>query len=177
MQLIQQRCPLLFINITGLQVILSKKGNMMIKHQNILMGVGNILRGDDGIGSIIAKSFNDNDWLSLDCGVVPENFTSIIKKNKPALLVILDVVEMDLNPGELRIISPEKISELHLTTHSMPLSFLINYLSGYVGNIIFLGIQPENINFSNSVSLEVSNSAKTIVKILKNKQFNLLKVL
>ena len=141
------------------------------------MGVGNVLRGDDGIGSIIAKSFNDNDWLSLDCGVAPENFTSIIKKNKPSLLVILDVVEMDLNPGELRVISPEKISELHLTTHSMPLSFLITYLKDYTEKIIFLGIQPKNINFSNSVSTEVLESAKTVKKILTSKQFHLLEVI
>jgi len=146
-------------------------------YQNILIGVGNILRGDDGIGSIIAKSFNDNDWLSLDCGVAPENYTSIVKKNKPALLVILDVVEMDLKPGELRIISPEKISALHLTTHSMPLSFLITYLEDYAEKTIFLGIQPKNIDFSNSVSPEVLKSAKTVVKILRNKQFYLLKVL
>ena len=43
--------------------------------KNILMGVGNILKGDDGIGSMIAKSFTHQDWLSLDCGVVPENYT------------------------------------------------------------------------------------------------------
>mgnify|MGYP001100521991 CR=1 FL=1 len=149
----------------------------MNSKKNILMGVGNILRGDDAIGSIIAKSFHDDDWLSLDCGVAPENYTSIVKKNRPALLVILDVVEMDLTPGELRIISPEKISILHLTTHSMPLSFLMTYLKEYSEKIIFVGIQPKNINFSNSISPEVLKSAKTVTKILKNKRFHLLKVL
>ena len=119
----------------------------MNSNKNILMGVGNILRGDDGIGSIIAKSFKDNDWLSLDCGVAPENYTSIIKKNSPELLIILDVVEMDLKPGELRIINSKKIAALHLTTHSMPLSFLITYLKDYVEKIIFIGIQPKKLLF------------------------------
>ncbi len=50
------------------------------------MGVGNILRGDDGIGSIIAKTFKDDDWLSLDCGVIPENYTSIIKNFRRELM-------------------------------------------------------------------------------------------
>lgn len=149
----------------------------MNSKKNILMGVGNILRGDDGIGSILAKTFKDNDWLSLDCGVVPENYTSIVKKNRPALLVILDVVEMDLKPGELRIISPEKISILHLTTHSMPLSFLISYLKDYAEKIIFIGIQPKNIDFSNSISPELSKSLKKIIKILKNKSFHLVEIL
>jgi len=143
----------------------------------ILMGIGNILRGDDGIGSIIAQGFKDRYWLSIDCGVVPENFTSIIKKNRPDLVVLIDAVEMDLKSGEFRIISPDRISALHLTTHSMPLSFLISYLKEYTQELIFIGIQPEVINYSNSVSPNVLKSSEKITKILKDKKFKLLKKL
>ena len=143
----------------------------------ILMGIGNTLRGDDGIGSIIAQSFKDRDWLSIDCGVVPENFTSIIKKNRPNLVVLIDAVEMDLKSGEFRIISPDRINALHLTTHSMPLSFLISYLKEYAQELIFIGIQPEVINYSNSVSPNILKSSEKITKILKEKKFKLLKKL
>lgn len=143
----------------------------------ILMGIGNTLRGDDGIGSIIAQDFKDRDWLSMDCGVVPENFTSIIKKNKPDLVVLVDAVEMDLKSGEFRIISPDRISALHLTTHSMPLSFLISYLKDYTQELIFIGIQPKTIGYSNSVSPEVIKSSEKIIGILKGKNFKLLKEL
>lgn len=143
----------------------------------ILMGIGNTLRGDDGIGSILAQDFKDRDWLSMDCGVVPENFTSIIKKNKPDLVVLVDAVEMDLKSGEFRIISPDRISALHLTTHSMPLSFLISYLKDYTQELIFIGIQPKTIDYSNSVSPEVIKSSEKIIGILKGKNFKLLKEL
>jgi hydrogenase 3 maturation protease len=143
----------------------------------ILMGIGNTLRGDDGIGSIIAQGFKDRDWLSIDCGVVPENFTSIIKKNRPDLVVIIDAVEMELKSGEFRIISPYRISTLHLTTHSMPLSFLISYLKEYTQELIFIGIQPKIIDYSNSVSPKVLKSSEEIIKILKVKKFKLLKKL
>jgi len=143
----------------------------------ILMGIGNTLRADDGIGSIIAQSFKDHDWLSIDCGVVPENFTSIIKKNRPDLVVLIDAVEMNLKSGEFRIISPDKISTLHLTTHSMPLSFLISYLQEYTHELIFIGIQPKIIDYSNLVSLKVLKSSEKIIKILKDKSFKLLKTL
>ncbi len=143
----------------------------------ILMGIGNTLRSDDGIGSIIAQSFKDRDWLSINCGVVPENFTSIIKKNRPNLVVLIDAVEMDLKSGEFRIISPDRINALHLTTHSMPLSFLISYLKEYTQELIFIGIQPEVINYSNSVSPNVLKSSEKITKILKDKKFKLLKKL
>jgi len=143
----------------------------------ILMGIGNTLRGDDGIGSIIARNFKDNDWLSLDCGVVPENFTSIIKKNKPHLVVLIDVVEMDLKPGEFKIIPLEKINTMHLTTHSIPLSFLISYLKNFTREIIFIGIQPKIIDYSTSISPEIFKSSEEIIKILKDKKFNLIKKL
>jgi hydrogenase 3 maturation protease len=143
----------------------------------ILMGIGNILRGDDGIGSIIAQSFKDPDWLTMDCGVVPENFTSIIKKNKPNLVVLIDAVEMDLKCGEFRLIPPDRISILHLTSHSMPLSFLISYLKEYTHEIIFIGIQPKIIDYSNFVSPKVLNSSEKIISILKDKNFKLLKKL
>ncbi len=142
-----------------------------------LMGIGNILRGDDGIGSIIAKNFKDNDWFSLDCGVAPENFTSIIKKNAPHLVVLIDVVEMDLKPGEFKIIPPEKINTMHLTTHSIPLSFLISYLKNFTREIIFIGIQPKIIDYSTSISPEILRSSQEIIKILKDKKFNLIKKL
>ncbi len=143
----------------------------------ILMGVGNILRGDDGIGSIIARNFKNDDWLSIDCGVAPENFTSIIKENKPHLVVLIDVVEMELTPGELRIISPEKINTMHLTTHNIPLSFLISYLKNFTRKIIFIGIQPKFIDYSTSISHEVFKSSKEILSILKDKKFNMIKKL
>ncbi len=142
-----------------------------------LMGIGNTLRGDDGIGSIIARNFKDNNWLSLDCGVAPENFTSIVKKNKPQLVVLIDVVEMDLKPGEFRIIPPEKINTMHLTTHSIPLSFLISYLENFTPEVIFIGIQPKLIYYSTSISPEIFKSSEEIIKILKDKKINLIKKL
>ncbi len=142
-----------------------------------LMGIGNTLRGDDGIGSTIAKNFKDADWLSIDCGVAPENFTSVIKKRLPHLVVLIDVVEMDLKPGEFRIIDPEKISIMHLTTHSIPLSFLISYLKNFTPEVIFIGIQPKLIYYSTSISPEIFKSSEEIIKILKDKKINLIKKL
>lgn len=141
------------------------------------MGIGNKLRGDDGIGSFIAKNFQDPDWLSLDCEIVPENFTSLVKRIKPELLVLLDAVEMNLTPGEIRIVSPEKIQLMHLTTHYIPLSFLVSYLEKFAKEIIFMGIQPKNIDYISSFSPEVLKSSKKIIRILRNRDFQLIKKL
>ena len=66
--------------------------------KEVLLGIGNILNGDDGIGIYVAektskslketevesKQANSADteraFIIIDCGTTPENFTSIIKK-------------------------------------------------------------------------------------------------
>jgi len=54
----------------------------------------------------------------------------------------------------------------------MPLSFLISYLKEYTEKIIFIGIQPKTIDFSDSISPEVLISKDAVLKILKNKLFH-----
>lgn len=144
---------------------------------NILMGVGNSLRGDDGIGCYIAKNFREKNWVSLNCGTVPENFTSIIRRNKPEKLVIVDASDMGLKQGEFRIVSEEKIENVSISTHQMPLSFLINYLSNSVGKIIFIGVQPKTIKDSEEISDELKKSANKIMSVLREERFNEIKKL
>ncbi len=143
----------------------------------MLMGLGNICRGDDGIGSFIAQNFQSDDWLVLDCGTTPENFTSLVKKSQPEYLVIVDAAQMNLEPGEFRVIPPEKIDKFYLTTHNIPLSLLISYLDKWVGKIVLIGIQPERMEDFQRISERVQDSAKNIIEILKGKSFQELEEL
>jgi len=73
----------------------------------LIMCIGNIDGGDDAIGPYIAdqlKDLENDDFLVLDCGVVPENYTSVVKRHKPRTLTIFDAVEMGLDSGEIRIV-------------------------------------------------------------------------
>ena len=76
---------------------------------NILLGIGNELKGDDGIGNIIAGEFVEDGWFSIQSATVPENFISVIERKNPDNIVLVDASEMDLKPGELRIIPKEKL--------------------------------------------------------------------
>ena len=64
------------------------------------------------IMEIIDKLQKQNDLTVLDCGIAPENYTSVVKQHKPKKLIIIDAVEMGLNPGEIRIVPKEKIADL-----------------------------------------------------------------
>jgi len=137
----------------------------------MLMGLGNICRGDDGIGSFIAQNFQSDDWLVLDCGTTPENFTSLVKKTQPEYLVIVDAAQMNLKPGEFRVIPSERIDKFYLTTHNIPLSLLISYLDEWAEKIILIGIQPEKMEDFQRISKRLQDSARKLIEILKGKSF------
>ena len=111
----------------------------------------------------------------MDCGTVPENFTSIIKRYSPKNLVIVDAVEMNLNPGEIRLVPKEKIGVMHICTHGIPISVLIDYLEQYVKNIFFVGLQPKTL--SGAMSKEVKKSVDNFVEIIKKRNLEKINLL
>ena len=138
------------------------------------MCIGNKEGGDDSVGPYIADKIKDSLHV-IDCGTTPENFTSIVKKQNPETLIIIDAAEMGLEPGEVRIIPKEKIGVMHISTHGIPVSVLIGYLEQYVKNIVFIGIQPKKT--SGKLNQIVKNSADKLIDIIKNKDFEQIKKL
>ncbi|MCK4901723.1 MAG: hydrogenase maturation peptidase HycI [Thermoplasmatales archaeon] len=138
------------------------------------MCIGNRNGGDDAVGPYIAEKLKDN-FTVLDCGTVPENYTSIVKKQNPKNLVIIDAVEMELKPGEIRIVPKEKIGVMHISTHGIPISVLIGYLEQYVENIVFIGVQPEAM--SGEITASVKKSADLLVEMIKKKEIKNIEML
>ncbi|MGF0949217.1 hydrogenase maturation peptidase HycI, partial [Klebsiella pneumoniae] len=78
----------------------------------------------------------------------PENDIVAIRELRPERLLIVDATDMGLNPGDIRIIDPDDIAEMFMmTTHNMPLNYLVDQLKEDVGEVIFLGIQPDIVGF------------------------------
>ena len=138
------------------------------------MCIGNREGGDDRVGPYIADKLK-NEFTVLDCGVVPENYTSVVKKQNPENLIIIDAIEMGLSPGEIRIVPNEKIGVMHISTHGIPISVLIKYLSQYVKNIVIIGIQPKTM--SGKMNQEVIKGADRLIKLLSIKQIDRIETL
>lgn len=144
----------------------------------LIMCIGNREGGDDAIGPYIADQLKKqklDDFIVLDCETVPENYTSFVKKYKPKNLIIIDAVEMDLNPGEIRIVQKEKIGTMHISTHGIPISILMDYLEEHAEKIFFIGIQPESM--SGKLNKKVQKSGDKLVEIVKNKKIEQIEFL
>jgi len=146
--------------------------------KNVVICIGNRYNGDDAIGPYVADKLKQEDldeFLILDCSTVPENFTSLVKKNNPTNLIIVDATDMGLSSGEMRRISKDMIGSMHVSTHNIPLSILVSYLEHYVKNVFIIGIQPENMD--GSMGEEVKKSGDKLVELIKNKKFLEIKML
>jgi len=131
------------------------------------------LRGDDGLGPLFAKKLSQitkesSNVVVIDGGTVPENFTGSLRKENPTHVILIDAVEMNGNPGDIELIEKERISQFNVSTHAMPISFLIKYLETTSSfKIILIGIQPKKMVLGEELTLEVENSVNVLVNIFK----------
>ena len=79
---------------------------------------------------------------------------------------------MGLTPGSYRIIPPEKIEVMHVSTHSMALSFLILYVSDLCKDIVLVGIQPEKMDFGTELSSIIRGSGDRVANLIIEKRLN-----
>ncbi|MEO0190923.1 MAG: hydrogenase maturation protease, partial [candidate division WOR-3 bacterium] len=100
-----------------------------------ILGVGNIQKGDDGVGPLIIKMLipklkkqKCKEILLIDCGEAPENYSGEIRKFQPALTIIIDVCISGKKPGTIHIVKPEKIQYDDFSTHRLPLSMFVKFL-------------------------------------------------
>ena len=135
-----------------------------------IMGIGNPLRRDDGVGVEIINQLTDKvpECVRLfNCEMVPEIFLSDIEAYQPTHLLIIDAAELKTKPGEAKIIPPQKIGSTTFSSHTIPLSLLASIIDEAVKTkIMFLGIQPFSTGFGEDLSPELQMATKKIVKTI-----------
>ena len=131
---------------------------------NILLGIGNPRHGDDALGPVFARAFRHPGWLSLNAQTVPENYTGLIRRHRPGLLVILDAADMNLPPGTLRRLDPDAITGGDFGTHAGSIGLLANYLAPDVATIHILGIQPLQTQPGSPLSAPVRHTLRNLLR-------------
>lgn len=132
------------------------------------------MRGDDGVGPLIARNLiklfkTQPEILVINAGTVPENYTGLIRKEKPSHIIFVDAVEMKMNPGLIKLVKSYEIADYNISTHAMPLSFMIKYLESFTdAKILLIGIQPKNMEMSNTISEEVKRGVEELTRIINN---------
>lgn len=137
----------------------------------IILGVGNELKSDDGVGPYIINNLKDissKEVILIDAQTVPENYTGKIRKEQPSHLLIIDACLMNQQPGTVKIVNQEDFTNIGISTHSMSLSFFVKYLQQDMDlKVIFIGIEPEIMEFANALTPQVHESADKLIETIK----------
>ena len=129
-----------------------------------MVGVGSEYRSDDALGSIIARSLKKrSDFLPIDAGDIPENYTGVIKDFRPDSILFIDAVNYGGNPGSIIFTTPESLTEKRFNTHRPSLRHVMEYLKAETGaRITLLGVQPEEIKPGLTISQTISSTIESI---------------
>ena len=134
--------------------------------KRVVFTVGNPMRGDDAAGPLLAEMLENEPapgWDVIDGADVPENHTHAVRRLEPDQVLVVDAAAMGLAPGEIRLIGEDDVAQSFLiTTHAIPLNFLIESLKETISDIRFLGIQPEDTTFYGPVTPAVRNAVSAL---------------
>lgn len=138
----------------------------MSSDRKVLFTVGSVLRGDDAAGPMLARICEESPvegWEVIDGGQTPEDDLVLIRRARPGRLVLVDAADMGLEPGSVRAIGPDEVAtQALITTHSLPIGFLLGQLEEHCEELLFLGIQPKDTSFFMSLTPEVMNAVRFI---------------
>jgi len=139
--------------------------------KKLVVTVGNRMMGDDAAGPLLAQKMQAlplPDWDVLDVGSVPENYLYLVREMAPEQVLVVDAADMDLMPGEVRLIKTDTLRDpFLLTTHTLPLSYFAEALQEFIPQVDLLGIQPQVVAFGFPVSAEVTQAVETVYHNLK----------
>ncbi len=148
-----------------------------------VMGIGNPLRGDDGVGSIVARKLRRAfAWVPpadspegaevttvaiVDGEEIPESYLDVLEAARPAVVVLVDAADLGGAPGSLTLLEGEGLADHTTFTHRTPLAPLVRFLEQRTGaKVLLAAIQPGGERWEESLSGEVEDTANRLANIL-----------
>jgi hydrogenase 3 maturation protease len=135
----------------------------------VILGIGNMLKGDDGAGPLICQMLQRSKISAevIDAGTVPENYIQTIVKKAPANLLVIDAMDFGAEAGAIEVFKPEQLNSYVISTHSLSPRLFVDVLSRQIkANVYFIGIQPAQTQLGQSVSGQVKKSMQQLSRIL-----------
>ncbi len=138
----------------------------------LIIGMGNEDRGDDSFGILALRELSKEDLpenvKTMEVGPSLEAYLGKILEEDPSHVIFLDATEFGGRPGEIILADPEKTKGRSLSTHSIPLRLIVQYLRGrgLQAKFLLIGCQPKNLGLFSPPSEEVRRASKAIAKAI-----------
>ncbi len=144
-------------------MIKSLKSLLGQKDKKILfVGIGNVLRSDDGVGVYICRNIvSTNNVKTLIVEVSIENYIKKINDLNPDILVLVDCADLNRVPGYAELLPVEQIKDFTTNTHNISLKRVSEFFNM---KVLVLGIQPDSVSIGENMTKQVKESADRIIK-------------
>ncbi len=130
----------------------------ILKGRVVMLGIGNLFRGDDGFGAILARRIRERVGFKVFVGEsAPENFLGKLIKEKPDTVLVIDAMDFGGSIGEFRLFDSGAVkAENFFVTHNIALDLIFTFLKEHLrGEVYLLAIQPKEIGFKEGLSQEI----------------------
>ncbi len=137
--------------------------------RTLIVGIGNILKGDDGAGPLVCEQLGRAKICAdlIDAGTVPENYIQPIIKKAPQSLLVIDAIDFGASPGTIRIFELEQLNSHVVSTHTLSPRLFADMVCQYIKlDVYFVGIQPAQIQLGKSISSQVSQAIQHLCRAL-----------
>ena len=142
------------------------------KRRIVIIGVGNILLRDEGVGVHVAQELQKRAWPSdiqvLDGGLAGIGLLDFFAEASKVLLI--DAADMNRSPGTLVRFTPEEVrsraGDLRFSSHDVGLMEVLDLakaLGHGPADIVILGIQPKEISWGMDLTPEVQAAVSKAV--------------
>lgn len=148
--------------------ILEKIGEKFDKKPKpIILCLGNQVMGDDAAGYIVAKKLEE-EGLSENvvyAGTNPLDFARKLRESDTKIIIVVDAIQAQLQPGEIIVEWLENIKEVKIltTTHNISLDTLRQLVGK---EMLIIGIQGSNYEIGAEPTKPVARVATTVAEAL-----------
>jgi hydrogenase 3 maturation protease len=130
----------------------------------VIVGVGNVLRGDDALGPLLVQKLERRLGLPcIDAGSTPENHLGRVVREDPDTVLLVDAVELGLRPGAHALLQAGQLEERGLSTHDVSLRLCLEELGRRIrGKVFLLGVQPLRLAFGQRMSRAIRRAVRLL---------------
>ncbi len=141
-----------------------------------ILGVGNILQQDDGIGTTVLKYLEANFEFPAEVELVDGGTTGAgldISINGKKWVIVIDALNIAGNPGEVKFLKEEEFinrpSAIRLSPHQVGFLDLIQLMrieGTGPEHVELIGVIPKTTDFGTNLSTEVADSLDRVLEEL-----------
>ena len=139
----------------------------------IILGVGNLILKDEGVGVHVVKEMENRELPPgvevIDGGTATMDLLSIIHESEK--IIVIDALTSGGQPGTIYRCLPEELMDAHerpLSLHQVDLLdvlLMARQLGGHV-SVVIIGVEPKEISCGMELTTEVKAAVPKVIKAI-----------